>query len=166
MRVRHLSEEEVQGFLDDDGSVDARVVGEHVRACDRCAQLLSQYQLLYSELGRDPVEMPSQALIDAVLRQATVRLPLGWAEILAYTLAGAAGIAGTAVALRGLTAAPGLYEPVRLALAAVLGYAAPVVDRVIRSAPLLAGVIGLVMFGLLERLTSTSRRWHAGSPVS
>jgi hypothetical protein len=165
MRVRHLSEEDVQGFLDDDGSVDARVVSGHVRACDRCARLLSQYRILYSELGRDSVEMPSPALIDAVLRQAAVRPSLGWAEILAWTLAGAAGIAGTSMVLQGLAAAPTLYEPTKLALATALGFVGPVVDYGLHSAPVFAGIVGLALFGLLERRTSASHRRHADSLV-
>ncbi|UCD65086.1 MAG: hypothetical protein JSW34_06550 [Candidatus Zixiibacteriota bacterium] len=59
MSIEHLSEEQIQQYLDDKTQpADSRIT-RHLESCRRCRYLLKEYQQLYGILGRESEELLS-----------------------------------------------------------------------------------------------------------
>ncbi len=75
MRVRHLTDEEIQLFLDvdrtDDRTTEETETFEHLDSCMLCQEQRSQYARLYGEAG----EIPSIMLPEDFARKVTIALP-------------------------------------------------------------------------------------------
>lgn len=50
---RHLTDDELQSYLDGDPLSDREWVENHLRVCDRCREELARYEQLYTELAKD-----------------------------------------------------------------------------------------------------------------
>lgn len=50
---RHLTDDELQSYLDGDPLSDREWVEDHLRVCDRCREELARYEQLYMELAED-----------------------------------------------------------------------------------------------------------------
>ena len=68
MAVAHLTDEEIQAFLDSKQSLDSSTA-QHVGKCDACSERQQQYKLLYRELNRQPVINLSKHFEDTVLQK-------------------------------------------------------------------------------------------------
>lgn len=55
MELRHLTDEEIQDYLDGNVPSGNRYVQEHLRKCERCRKALLEYQSLYLGLKKDGV---------------------------------------------------------------------------------------------------------------
>ena len=53
MRSNHLTEEQIQGYLDDQDSFDSKAIKEHLKVCASCQKSLEEYRKLYSALNTD-----------------------------------------------------------------------------------------------------------------
>ena len=51
---RHLTDQELQDYLDGNLSLEMNFLVQHLKACERCQQQLKQYQWLYVELKKEP----------------------------------------------------------------------------------------------------------------
>lgn len=54
MQVRHLTDEEVQDYLDKNISENTIFIEAHLKQCGKCREVLQQYQNLYEELKDEP----------------------------------------------------------------------------------------------------------------
>ena len=60
MELRHLTDEEIQDYLDRNIPEGDKYVQEHLRACERCRKALLEYQSLYLGLKKEQgFELPS-----------------------------------------------------------------------------------------------------------
>jgi hypothetical protein len=66
--VKHLTDEEMQAFLDSEQSM-IPVQKQHLKTCDLCKQRLQQYKSLYLELGRPPVMRLSKEFEAKILQK-------------------------------------------------------------------------------------------------
>lgn len=55
MSIKHLSDNEIQQYLDDNKSDE--LITEHVSVCDSCRLLLHQYQLLYGSIESEKIAL-------------------------------------------------------------------------------------------------------------
>ena len=49
----HLTEEQIQGYLDDQDSFDSKAIKEHLKVCASCQKSLEEYRKLYTALNTD-----------------------------------------------------------------------------------------------------------------
>ena len=49
----HLTEEQIQGYLDKQDSFDSKAIEEHLRVCASCRKSLEEYRKLYTALNTD-----------------------------------------------------------------------------------------------------------------
>ena len=49
----HLTEEQIQGYLDEQDSFDSKAIEEHLRVCASCQKNLEEYRKLYTALNTD-----------------------------------------------------------------------------------------------------------------
>jgi|WetSurMetagenome_2_1015567.scaffolds.fasta_scaffold86258_2 hypothetical protein len=54
MSIKHLTDEEIQLYLDECEAVNRDYVERHLQFCDECRNLAAQYRLLYGELRSEP----------------------------------------------------------------------------------------------------------------
>jgi predicted anti-sigma-YlaC factor YlaD len=54
MSIKHLTDEEIQLYLDECEVVNRDHVERHLQFCDECRNLAAQYHLLYDELKSEP----------------------------------------------------------------------------------------------------------------
>ncbi len=60
MAVKHLSEEQIQDFLDGNRSASEKGLKKHLESCAVCKKTLAQYQNLYLGLKQEPeFQLPS-----------------------------------------------------------------------------------------------------------
>lgn len=50
----HLTDEQIQGYLDNQDSFDNTYILEHLRTCTSCQEILEEYRELYTALNTDP----------------------------------------------------------------------------------------------------------------
>jgi hypothetical protein len=55
MNIGHLSDDQIQSYLDDRSNSTAPDVQEHLRSCAQCQRKTDHYRMLYSSLDQDPV---------------------------------------------------------------------------------------------------------------
>ncbi|MGB2696374.1 MAG: zf-HC2 domain-containing protein [Candidatus Zixiibacteriota bacterium] len=77
MELRHLTDEEIQDYLDGNVPSGNRYVQEHLRKCERCRKALLEYQSLYLGLKKDrgfelPANFP-KAVISKLPEEQTVK---------------------------------------------------------------------------------------------
>lgn len=53
MELRHLTDEEIQDFLDGNIPEEKKYIQEHLRTCERCRNALQEYKSLYFGLKND-----------------------------------------------------------------------------------------------------------------
>ncbi len=53
MELRHLTDEEIQNYLDGNIPEGDKYIQEHLRICERCRKALLEYQSLYQGLKKD-----------------------------------------------------------------------------------------------------------------
>ena len=53
MSDRHLTDDEIQSYLDNDSLIDLRGIEQHLKTCEKCRIELAGYQQLYSGLNED-----------------------------------------------------------------------------------------------------------------
>lgn len=53
MNSRHLTEEELQDYLDESPTAERRYIEEHLKSCQLCTKTLKEYKKLYAELKAD-----------------------------------------------------------------------------------------------------------------
>ena len=53
MMSNHLTEEQIQGYLDDQDRFDLKAIEEHLRVCASCQKSLEEYRKLYTALNTD-----------------------------------------------------------------------------------------------------------------
>ncbi|OGC79676.1 MAG: hypothetical protein A2145_04490 [candidate division Zixibacteria bacterium RBG_16_40_9] len=54
MAVKHLSEDQIQDFLDGNSPTSKNLVERHIRACPACKKIYGHYQNLFVGLKQDP----------------------------------------------------------------------------------------------------------------
>ncbi|MDZ7263997.1 MAG: zf-HC2 domain-containing protein, partial [candidate division KSB1 bacterium] len=70
MITMHLSDDQIQDFLDQNLSQEDRLlVNEHLRNCQQCQNELSRYQRLYMALNQETVIELSPAWSAAVMKR-------------------------------------------------------------------------------------------------
>jgi hypothetical protein len=70
MQLKHLSDEEIQDYLDGNLSQEiALLAQQHLQVCQRCREALKQYESLYVELKEDKGFELSKGFPKAVLRR-------------------------------------------------------------------------------------------------
>ena len=65
--MRHLTEEELQIYLDERDANLAPALLDHVKACPHCRVVLRRYQALYRSLEEDALIIPPPHLADQVI---------------------------------------------------------------------------------------------------
>ena len=53
MMSNHLTEEQIQGYLDDQDRFDSIAIKEHLKVCASCQKSLEEYRKLYTALNTD-----------------------------------------------------------------------------------------------------------------
>ena len=74
MAVTHLSDQEIQTYLDSKHHLDSATTG-HLEECHACRTRLQQYEVLYRELSR-PLEMRLSKQFDELILQKVGLSPL------------------------------------------------------------------------------------------
>jgi anti-sigma factor RsiW len=69
--LKHLTDADIQAYLDDNLVDDARWVEDHTNACDTCRKRLAEYRALYLQLADDSALPVFDGLSDAVMARAT-----------------------------------------------------------------------------------------------
>jgi hypothetical protein len=60
MELRHITDEEIQDYLDGNIPEENKYIQEHLKACERCRKALLEYQSLYLGLKKDQgFELPA-----------------------------------------------------------------------------------------------------------
>jgi hypothetical protein len=54
MNENHLTEEEIQEYLDGNPSTSAVDIQNHLESCERCSHAMAQYRALYGQLTAEP----------------------------------------------------------------------------------------------------------------
>jgi anti-sigma factor RsiW len=97
---RHLTDDELQSYLDGHPLSDREWVEKHLRVCDRCREELARYEQLYMELAEDKGHELSPDFADSVISRLPERpAPRPrWqpAHILALILGAIAGLSALA----------------------------------------------------------------------
>jgi anti-sigma factor RsiW len=70
---RHLTDDELQSYLDGDPLSDREWVENHLRVCDRCREELARYEQLYMELAKDVGHELSPDFADSVISRVPER---------------------------------------------------------------------------------------------
>ncbi len=69
MKYRHLTDEEIQSYLDNQLESDAGWVKVHIDECGFCRNQLAQYKSLYAELGKEPDYSLSENSMNVVMNR-------------------------------------------------------------------------------------------------
>jgi len=69
--LKHLTDADIQAYLEDNLVDDARWVEDHTNACDTCRKRLAEYRALYLQLADDSALPVFDGLSDAVMARAT-----------------------------------------------------------------------------------------------
>lgn len=67
MAVTHLSDQEIQDYLDDPRGASSHRVAKHLEACAHCQTQVQQYQNLFSALKREPAPTLPFDFADSVM---------------------------------------------------------------------------------------------------
>jgi hypothetical protein len=86
VELRHLTDEEIQDYLDGNIPEENKYVQEHLRTCERCRKALLEYQSLYLGLKKDHgFELPGsfpKTVISKLPKEPMIKPRLKYAEIL------------------------------------------------------------------------------------
>jgi len=78
MSLTHLTDEQLQLYLDGGKSEETLIIEEHLKLCKDCRQQLRAYQLVVAELQAEPTEVFSPGfeslIIDKIQDKASVKL--------------------------------------------------------------------------------------------
>lgn len=69
MKSQHLTDDEIQDFLDGNIVIANTEAYTHLESCIQCRSLLESYQNLYKELGKEPAFRLSQSFADDVVKK-------------------------------------------------------------------------------------------------
>ncbi len=67
--MKHLSDEEIQDYLDGNAPHKKNRIEDHLKSCVHCQNLLSQYQELYIDLKQEPQFQLSEEWIPAIMKK-------------------------------------------------------------------------------------------------
>lgn len=67
MSINHLTDEQIQQYLDNGPDAIEHSAEKHLEACDRCQMTLKEYQLLYNRLGRETETLLSPNFTSATM---------------------------------------------------------------------------------------------------
>ena len=89
MSLRHLTDNEIQDYLDGRFSQNGRYVSDHIESCDYCQAQLAQYQTLFGALRKEvPFRLPasfSNNLLAKLAQEPKASPRLGaWAALFAF----------------------------------------------------------------------------------
>lgn len=160
MQLKHLTDEEIQDFLDGNLSEEITLsIQRHLESCALCRQTVKQYQSVYSGLGREEGFELSKGFAKSIVKmlpeQKEAKPPFGLLNIFLTILGAivAAGVTIRYVDLRPLGSALSYLLPGPRLGSGVIALAEDLLISLNGNLGLLIlGVLTLVIIGGLDRL--------------